>query len=32
MDAIFMNSENSRTSDYHVLVIKLTDILDLRRG
>ena len=32
MDAIFMNSENSRTSEYHVLVLKLTDKLDLRRG
>ena len=29
MDTIFMNSENSRTS---VLVIKLADKLDLRRG
>ena len=27
-----MNSENSRTSEYHVLVPKLTDKLDLRRG
>ena len=27
-----MNSENSRTSEYHVLVIKLTDKLDLRRS
>ena len=27
-----MNSENSRTSEYHVLVIKLTDKLDLIRG
>ena len=27
-----MNSENSRTSEYHVLVLKLTDELDLRRG
>ena len=27
-----MNSENSRTSKYHVLVLKLTDILDLGRG
>ena len=25
MDAIFMNSENSRTSEYHVLTLKLTD-------
>ena len=32
MDAIFMKSENSRTSEYHVLVLKLTDKLDLRRG
>ena len=32
MDTIFMNSENSRTSEYHVLVLKLTDKLDLRSG
>ena len=32
MDTIFMNSENSRTSKYHVLVLKLADKLDLRRG
>ena len=32
MDTIFMNSENSRTSEHHVLVLKLTDKLDLRRG
>ena len=32
MDKIFMNSENSRTSEYHVLVLKLDDKLDLRRG
>ena len=32
MDTIFMNSENSKTSEYHVLVLKLTDKLDLRRG
>ena len=32
MNTIFMNSENSRTSEYHVLVFKLTDKLDLRRG
>ena len=31
MDTIFMNSENSRTSGYHVLVLNLTDKLDLRR-
>ena len=27
-----MNSENSRTYEYHVLVLNLTDKLDLRRG
>ena len=32
MDTIFMNSENGRTSEYHVLVLKFTDKLDLRRG
>ena len=32
MDTSFMNSENSKTSEYHVLVLKLTDKLDLRRG
>ena len=32
MDTIFMNSKNSRTSEYHVLVLKLTDKLDLKRG
>ena len=29
MNTIFMNSENSRTSEYHVLVLKLTNKLDL---
>ena len=32
MNTIFMNTENSRTSEYHVLVLKLTDKLDLKRG
>ena len=32
MDTIFMNLENSKTSEHNVLVLKLTDILDLRRG
>ena len=32
MDTIFMNSENSKTSETHVLTLKLTDKLDLRRG
>ena len=27
-----MNSENSKTSNRHVLILKLTDKLDLRRG
>ena len=27
-----MNSENSKNSEYHVLVLKLSDKLDLRRG
>ena len=30
MDTIFMNSENSRTFEDHVLVLKLADKLDLR--
>ena len=32
MDTIFMNSENSRTPEYHALVLKLADKLDLKRG
>ena len=32
MNTTFVNSENGRTSEYHVLVLKLTDKLDLRRG
>ena len=31
MNTIFMNSENSKTSNPHVLIIKLTNIFDLRR-
>ena len=31
MDAIFINSENSRTYEYHVLVLTLADKLDQRR-
>ena len=30
MDTIIMNSENSRTSKYHVLVLKLIDKLGLK--
>ena len=32
MDTIFMNSEKSKTSKPHILILKLTDKLDLRRG
>ena len=32
MDTIFINSENSKTSKPHVLVLKLTNKLDLRIG
>ena len=32
MDTIFTNSENSKTSESHVLILKLTNKLDLRRG
>ena len=32
MDTIFMNSENSKTSKPHVLVLKLTNKFDLRTG
>ena len=32
MDTMFMNSENSKTSEPYVLILKLTDKLDLRRG
>ena len=31
MDTIFMNSENSRAAEYHVLTLKLTDQVNLRR-
>ena len=32
MDIIFMNSENSRTPKPHILILKLTNKLDLRIG
>ena len=32
MDTIFMNSENSKISELYVLVLKLTNKLDLRIG
>ena len=31
MDTIFFNSENSKTSEPHVLILKLADKLDLIR-
>ena len=31
MNAIFMNSENSKTSDPHRLLLNLTNKIDLRR-
>ena len=32
IDTIFMNSENSKPSEPYVLILRLTDKLDLRRG
>ena len=32
MDTIFMNTENSKTSKPHILILKLTNKLDLRFG
>ena len=32
MDTKFMNSENSKTFESHILILKLTDRVDLRRG
>ena len=32
MDTIFMNSENSKPSEPHILKLKLADKLDLRRS
>ena len=32
MDTIFINSKNSKTSEPYVLILKLTDKLDLRRS
>ena len=32
MNTIFMNSEKSRTPKTHILILKLTDKLDLRIG
>ena len=32
MDTIFMNSENSKTPKPHILILKLTNKLDLRIG
>ena len=32
MDAIFMNSENIKTSDSHGLLLSLSDSIDLKRS
>ena len=32
MDTIFMDSDNSKTSELHALILNLTDKLDLRRA
>ena len=32
MDTIIMNSENSKTSKPHVLILNLTDKINLQRG
>ena len=32
MDTIFINSESSKTSESHVLMLKLTNKLDSRMG
>ena len=32
MDTIFMNSENGKTPKSHILILKLTNKLDLRMG
>ena len=32
MDTIFMNSENSKTFEPHILILMFPDQLDLRRG
>ena len=31
MDTIFISSENSKTSEPHIWILKLTDKLDLKR-
>ena len=31
MDTIFMNSENSKTSEHNVLVLKITDKLEVKK-
>ena len=32
MDTLFMNAENGKVSTPHVLILNLTDKIDLRRG
>ena len=32
MDTIFRNSENLKTSDFHILLLNLSDKIDLKRS
>ena len=32
MDTIFMNSENSKTSDPHILLLNISDKINLKRS
>ena len=32
MDTIFVNSKNSKTSKFHVLILRFTDKIDLKKG
>ena len=32
MDALFTNSKNSKTSDRHILLVNLTDKINLKRS
>ena len=32
MDTIFRNSENIKTSDFHILLLNLSDKIDLKRS
>ena len=32
MDTIFMNSENTKASDLHILLLNLSDKINLKKG